>query len=311
MDSLKLYNWNYSFGIYDFDSNILNTDTPLYFKNKITGKIEQIPGHISDQNPEIFYGKNSIYEVIHETYSESRDFFGVNFHRGFNWLSEDTLKSIENGDFAPSFNAFKDVYLVKARIFAILTARGNSADNFQNIFHLINESVLNQEEKEEQFENIIKNFNLPKNISRTEALYNYLWFYTNYIPCNNPQIEKIMWFENMRSADRKAKAMDFLIPYYIKTLEKIYKKQISEIIPENNSLSIWFSDDSLENIVAVYDKFQDILNQENFYPDISKKFSVYFSGKIEQRDLLLTKLKNKNFEILDRDLDLKIKLKKS
>lgn len=312
MTNLKLYNGNYSFGILDFDWNILNTDTPLYFKNIITNKIEKIPGSIVDQNPEIFYSENSIYKVLPETYSEARDFFTQNdLHRGFDWLFEDTIKAIENNWFAPSFNAFKDIFLVKARVFAILTARGNAPDNFHKVFHFINNETLNEVEKEEQHENIIKNFKLPKNTPREEALYHYLWLTVNYITCNNPQIEKIMWFDDLSSAERKAKSIDFLINYYIKLLEKIHKNKILDILWEKNFLSIGFSDDSQPNITEVYKKFQNILQTENQFSNIPKKFSVYFTWEKEKTDSVLDTLWDKNlFSASKRDFYTKIKLKK-
>ena len=312
MTNLKLYNGNYSFGILDFDWNILNTDTPLYFKNIITNKIEKIPGSIVDQNPEIFYSKNSIYKVLPETYSESRDFFMQNsLHRGFDWLFEDTLKAIENNWFAPSFKAFKNIFLVKARVFAILTARWNSPDNFHKVFHFINNETLNEAEKEEQHENIIKNFKLPKNTPREEALYHYLWLTVNYVTCNNPQIEKIMWFDDLSSAERKAQSIDFLINYYIKLLEKIHKNKILDILWEKNFLSIGFSDDSQQNVTKVYKKSQEIIHTKNIFSDIPKKFSVYYTWEKEKTDSVLDTLWDKNlFSASKRDFYTKIKLKK-
>lgn len=309
MSNLTLNNWNHTFGIYDFDWNILKTDTPIFFKNKITWKIEKISGYIADQNHSSFYGENSTYEIVNHTFSENRDFFIHDLHRWFDWLIEDTLKAIENWEFAPSFQSFKEMYLIKARIFAILTARWNGPDNFQRAFHLINNLTLNKEEKEEQHENIIKNFNLPSNLNKEDALYNYFWFFTNYIPCSNLQIEKIMWFEWMKSKDRKAKAIDFLISHYIKTLEGIYWKNMSKIVWKDKFLSIWFSDDSIENLVAVYNKFQSILRNDNYNPEISKKFSIYFSWKKSKEENLLNELWNQSlFKIKRKDSWLKIKL---
>lgn len=311
-NTLKLNNWNHTIGVFDFDGNILNTDTPVYFKNKETWEINKFRAHYVDQNPKAFYSKHSLYEEVPETYSESRDFSLNNWsHRWFEWMFDDVKKAVETNNFASSFDAFKDIYLIKSRVFAILTARWNSADNFQRAFTFINENTLNKEEKEEQFENIIKNFGLPYNISYEEAIYHYFWNVINYIPCSNPQIEKIFKFGNLSSSERKAKVIDFLFDYYVWLLEKIYKKNILEILSNWQSISFWFSDDSVRNIVSVYEKMRKILDSWDFYPDISKKFSVFFTWKTEDYYKLVSKLwDEEKFDQIVKECWLKIKLKK-
>ncbi len=311
MSKLALNNWNLSFWILDFDGNILKTSTNNYFLNKKTWKIEEVEAHYVDQNPEIFYWKGSNYRVISDTFSEFRDVYHNPLHRWFDGMIKDVEEAIKNNNFAPSFEVFKDMYLLNARVFAILTARWNSPDNFQKAFTIINESVLTKEEKEQQFENIIKNYNLETNISREDALYHYLWEITNYITCYNPQLEKILWFQDLSWRERKAKAIDFLLNYYVNLLEKLNSKKVSEILNSKNSLSFWFSDDSVGNIVAVYHKFQQILRWKDFYPELSKKFSVYFTWKPESyHDLVKQLWKRSGFKEEIRDYWLKIKLKK-
>lgn len=309
MNNLRLYNWNLTIWIFDFDGNILNTDTPLYLKNKITWDIESIFAHETDKNPNNFFWENSIYEIVPETYCEARDFFLNDIHRWFNWLEDDVNKAINENNFAPWFDSFKDMYLKKARIFSILTARWNSSDNFQKVLTIINEKTLTEEEKEEQYNNILNNFNLDKKISRQEALYYYFWRVVNYIPCNNPQIEKIMNFEWLTSAERKAKSIDFLLSYYIKLLEKKFSKEIENILLWK-SLSVGFSDDSLENIISVYKKFRSMIENWEFLPDVSKKFSVYFTGDKFKKEELLNLLWDDNYDLIEKELWLKIKLLK-
>lgn len=139
-------------------------------------------------------------------------------------MQEDFQKVIEARKFAPSFEVFKKVFLVKARFFAILTARGNSPDNFQKVFLQLNDLILNVEEKEEQYENIIKNYQLRSNVSREEALQYYFVNIAYYISCSNPQIEKICHFEGMNMEDRKAAAILPIIQYFARTLKSIYEE---------------------------------------------------------------------------------------
>ena len=310
---LRLENWNFTVWIFDFDGNILKTDTPVYFKNNETWEIEKFSMHFVDQNQKDFFWNGSKYSVVSETYSEGRDFFSSDYHRGFDWIIQDVLNAIEENNFAQSYEVFKNAYLIKARMFAILTARWNSPDNFHRAFSLINERTLTKEQKQQQYENIIKNYWLDSKISREEALYYYLWKVINYIPCNNFQVEKLMWFaDEMPSNDRKAKAMDFLLPYYINLLENIYKKNISEIIWKKQYFSVWFSDDSVKNIISVYEKFRWFLDSEKYFPEVQKKFSVYFTWKSEEYYNLLMMLWNEqNFrEQIRQKHWLKIKQKK-
>ncbi|MBB1564947.1 hypothetical protein D8B46_05965 [Candidatus Gracilibacteria bacterium] len=310
---LRLENGNFTLGIFDFDGNILRTDTPVYFKNNETGEIEKFSMHFVDQNQKDFFGNDSKYSVVSETYSECRDFFSLDYHRGFDGIIQDVLNAIEENNFAQSYEVFKNAYLIKARMFAILTARGNSPDNFHRAFSLINEKTLTKEQKEQQHENIIKNYRLDPKISREEALYYYLGKVINYVPCNNFQVEKLMGFaEEMPSCDRKAKAMDFLLSYYINLLENIYKKNISEIIGKKQYFSVGFSDDNLKNIVSVYEKFRVFLDSEKYFPEVQKKFSVYFTGKSEEYYNLLMMLGDEEHfrEQIKQKYGLKIKLKK-
>ncbi len=312
-NTLKLNNWNFTLWIFDFDGNILKTDTPVYFQNKQTWEIEIFQAHFIDQNISKFYWENSLYKEVEYTYSEFKDVFSQKSeHRWFDWMFFDVQNAVKENNFAPSFEAFKDMYLVWARVFAILTARGNSADNFQRAFTYINENILSEQEKEKQFQNIKNNFNLSENISRQEALYHYFWNIINYIPCQNLQISKLLWFEKtMSSADRKAEMIEFLVKYFISLLENIYKKNISEILENWESISVWFSDDSDKNIIAVYRKMRNILDENKICPEINKKFSLYFTWQSELYPDLITKLGNKsNFRTTVKKDWLKIKLEK-
>lgn len=310
--SLTLFwNWNLTIWLQDFDGNILNADTPINFINKETWEIERISWHFVDQNPEIFYSENSKYKLPWYSYAEFRDFFSNDWHRGFDGLFEDVKNAILNNDFASSFENFKNIFLINARFFAIITARWNSPDNFARVFTYLNEKTLTEEEKEIQFKNILKNFNLLENTSREEALYHYFWKVVNYIACHNPQIEKIMWFEDLSPSDRKAKATEFVIDYYIKFYEKLNWKNIKELL-DWKSVSVGFNDDSLGNCLDIFKIMKKLKYSENFYPEISKKFSVFYTWNPEKFDEILEKLWDKKYfesKIISDWKILKIKVK--
>lgn len=116
-------NGNLSHWILDFDGNILNTQTPIYLKNKKTGEIELVESHYFDQHPELYSGENPTHDIGDFSFTEFRDVSPTHGHRGFAGLENDVYTAIKNGDFAPSFPIFKEAVLIKARLFSILTAR--------------------------------------------------------------------------------------------------------------------------------------------------------------------------------------------
>lgn len=310
--SLRLFwNKNLTIWIQDFDGNILNTDTPVNLINIKTGQLVQFQGHFLDKNPHLISWDNPEYKLPWYSYAEFRDYFLNEGHRWFDWLFDDVKYAVENNNFAPSFENFKNIFLINARFFAIITARGNSADNFARVFTYINENTLSEEEKKLQFKNIIKNYKLDKNITREEALYYYFWKVVNYISCNNPQIEKIMWFEKLSSSERKAKATEFVIDYYIKFYENLKWKKIKDAL-NWKSVSVWFNDDSVENCLDIFKIMKKIKYSEKFYPEILKKFSVFYTWESEKFDYILEKIwDKKDFEakIISDWKILKIKVK--
>ena len=102
------------------------------------------------------------------------------------------------------------------------------------------------------------------------------------------------------------KKVDFL------KLKPSSKKNISEIIWKKQYFSVWFSDDNLKNIVSVYEKFRVFLDSEKYFPEVQKKFSVYFTWKSEEYyNLLMMLWDEEHFrEQIKQKYWLKIKLKK-
>lgn len=292
MNSLKL-KWNFTNWIFDFDGNILNTPTSLIFKKKKTGQIVEVLGYEVDKNPQKYYWENSKYEVINSTYKNFWDISYSENHKWFDQLFGDVNEAIEKDFFAPSFETFKNLYLIKARIFSILTARRNWADNFQRAFLSINDAVLNSKEKKEQQENIKMNFPFTKSFNEKERLDYYFWNMTTYVACSNPHIEKFLFLEWLSWSERKAKSMDFLVNNFINLLEKNYKKDINNILKQNESLSYGFSDDSIGNIVSVFLKFLDITMKDWINPKVKKEFSVFFTWKSDDYFKVSDKIEEK------------------
>ncbi len=76
-----------------------------------------------------------------------RDFDTHWKHGGPDGLIQDVTDAIERNCFSPSFKAFKETFLIPARLFAIITARWHSADNLARAISHINDAVLSSDEK--------------------------------------------------------------------------------------------------------------------------------------------------------------------
>lgn len=295
---------NFSLYILDFDGNILQTETPIYLLNKSTNKIEAISTYEHDQNPEKYFHPESDFVMVNHSYMEARENFPHADHRGFNWLTSDISRAIEQWEFAPSFEIFKKIVLIEARVFSILTARGNSPDNFERGFTLLTNSVLSPEEKERQRENIIQSYRLPIDTRYEDALHFYMTKIATFIPCNNPHVERFLdlWTpENL--AERKAKATSFIIKNTRKTIEKLYPEMNFHEFLNGRNFSIGFSDDSKSNAVAVYKKFEKIIKKNDWIP---KKMSVFFTGKESERENVLRSTNAENYKIKNGALKLKV-----
>lgn len=149
MNWLYLENWSLAAGAFDFDWNVLKMSTTYKFLQKSKWKIVEILATEVDQNPEKYWGNDDYTYVngyINETFSNFSDSSWFN-ERWFNWLIEDIEKSLENWNFSPSFEPFKNIFLIKWRIFSIITARWSSPDNFKIALRMINDVIFSNEEK--------------------------------------------------------------------------------------------------------------------------------------------------------------------
>lgn len=297
---------NFALYILDFDGNILKTDTPIYFQNKVTGEVIPISTHELDQNPEKYYHPEGDFSLVNHTFMESRENFPHSTHRGFNGLTDDISKAIEHGEFAPSFEVFKKIILIEARIFSILTARGNSPDNFERGFTMIANDILTAEEKELQRENIIRTYRLNSKTRYEDALHFYMTKVASFVSCSNPHVEKFLGLRSVENlAERKAKSIPFIIKNTKKFMEEIYPEKTFKEILNGRNLAIGFSDDSTSNAITVYKKFEKIMTKDDWIP---KKMSVFFTGKESDREKVITWTGAKNWKIKDGALKLKVTL---
>lgn len=125
-NSLFLNQTEIALGGFDFDGNILTPNTPCYVIELSTGNEVAIPAHKFDQHPELISGPMALYrwkDDIEESMIHFRDFDTHWKHGGPDGLIQDVTDAIERNCFSPSFKAFKETFLIPARLFAIITAR--------------------------------------------------------------------------------------------------------------------------------------------------------------------------------------------
>jgi len=270
-------------GAFDLDGNIFDTPTPIYLKNRETSDTLQIPGYLLDQDPSLIAGESAPY-MLHsdpeDSFGEFRDFSSIDGHRGADGLKHDVQESIERRLFAPSFESFKHTFLVKARFFAIITARGHSMENLERTMRTINDSVLAPEEKQEQLANIHTLWRQRYGNRDPEGEEMLLRFYFgeigSYYGVSSPHLCKLLGIpSDIPSAQKKTHAMHHFVNSVRHSLSTYfgYKK--------DPALSIGFSDDSLHNIQAMTEYFQthDTSNTND-------KIRIYYTGKSELPDTL-------------------------
>lgn len=273
----------------DFDGNILHAPTMYYFEQKQednSWKEVEISAHEHDSNPKK-YMDSDMYRFINNdkdsTYQNCLDYFHDTRHRWPHTLSEDIKKALDNWDFAPSFPKFKNEVLVRAEIFAILTARQNSPDTLKVNMQYISDNVLTAEEKEEQIENIKKKFGREKD-SDVIALKKY--FDINcYMPVNNIEVSKFLDMKQGMSSDsKKVVSMQWYINHVANTISQY------ESIDETVKLKLWFSDDGFANIKSMTDYFASIYDNRykrgyGEYPYDFFDYKLYYTGNMNQEQL--------------------------
>jgi len=290
MDWLRLDNRAIAAWAFDFDDNILSMPTSCFYQRRDTGKVEEIPGYEVQADPSRFSWDDSEYVLVNGDQEQSfQNFRCVSpyLEDPFTGLLHDVEQALSNQKLAPSFTTFKDEFLVKWRIWSIITARWNSPDNLQRALEFINDQVLTKAEKEEQQESIIKNFWLPSSMQDTQVLqYYFREAVADYICCDNSLLRRQMWLSANSWAERKVQAMDWWIQEVHRKLRQIGEsawKDINNIITAESPLSIWFSDDSPSNIIAMANHF------ESKIPKLwsNHKGRIFFTGK--EKDLSIIK----------------------
>ena len=267
-----LDNGSFSVGSFDWDANLLLTSTPHDFLDTQTGDVVRFSAWEIDKDPTIM--SSGRYEFpewdMFQSFMHATDVCGFLDHRSFDGFIDDTMYAVENNTFSPSFGVWKNEFLIKWRVFNILTARWNAADNLEKWVRLLNQELLSDEEKDIQIENIIRNYGLHW-LSQEQILNYYFKEICDYYPCSNTHFWKWISNENPYPDVRKARVMKERIIPRTQWLVSERCKDADQIPP----IAIGFSDDSVANVVAMWNMFMQDKQGQEFLSN--NKARLYFS----------------------------------
>lgn len=260
--------------VYDFDGNILSPQTVNFFQDTVTWEIIEVLVHEVDQNPWLYFasGKYRFSDNDpEETFQRFHDYYPHDTHPGPDGLMQDTKQAIIEGVFSPSFENFKQLALIDAEMFAILTARGHWSDNIQRAISLIAEEVLTSDEKKQQIENIKEKYSAllkEKNVSDHKIQQRFFSHIPTYMWISNINLCKNIWVDrHEKSWIKKSQAID------------VHYNRAYHILGYEERFAKWFSDDGELNIIPMAEKF---LSEKRKRPQ--DKYRLYFTGKHEKRD---------------------------
>ncbi len=273
---------------FDFDGNLLKLKTPYFFVCKKTKKVIKIFADEIDAEPTKFFWPEAEYDFTDgDLLSTLRNWMCTSpyWDRWFDWLLNDVKKALEDKSFGPSFEYFKDTFLIKWRIWSIITDRWNSPDNFQRVFELINKHALTAEEKEEQLKNIRRNYWLGTELSDVQVLqYYFREQIIDYVPCNNPLVQRFTGMDDSKIPN-KAYAMDWWLDKVHDKMKSIWmkcNKDVSEIITSDCPLAVWFSDDSVNHVNNMIEYLSKKINElwQNYIARVSYTWVEEWISKI-------------------------------
>jgi len=262
-------------GAFDFDGNILAPETTTYVIDRETGEEVGIPAHALDQNPELMQTKYRWKDDIIDSLIHFRDYHSDIKHLWPDQFKTDIEEALRQNAYAPSLMKLKEVFLIPARLFAIITARGHWPDNIARIMWIVSEQLLSTWEKEEQYKNILSLYESytgkSEVLTRDQALRFYFEEIVSYYPVSNPHIVKYLSLdEDLSSSERKVKAIEH---YTTDVTHRILTKLWLVWHP----LAIGFSDDSVRNTLAMIEYYEWLRAKRTISDNTT--VHIYFTGK--------------------------------
>ncbi len=250
---------------FDLDGNLLNTPTTILFEEQQadwTWKEIEVEATQVDANPEKYYHNDRIRFLHWDkelSFQNFRDSSPDPRHNGDQQFLKDIHYALDTHRFAPSIYKLKES-LVTWQLVAILTARWHAPSNLKGMLQLINQRLLDTDQKAQQLMAIKNNFDLSwlSDEEVLETYFSYNWYFpvSNIQRCQENTIER-----SITPSIKKTLAMDI----YLKQTKDLFIKLQQEHLFE--TLSCGFSDDSVANIKSMISYFLQISSEKKYLKD--------------------------------------------
>jgi len=229
--------------LFDWDNNILHMDTLIRVDTLINN--QWLPIDVkSDEYSKIRPLLGSTYRIREDSFNKFSD---------ENQFLFDVSDSIENKNFGPSFNKFKEC-LIYVNDFAIITARSHSSQALRDGVGLIPYRTLNRSEWNQMLYNL-----------GDEGIESYLDRQEYYGVSGKDFREKFNTDVDIKVEESKKLAIEDYVTKIIKSSKKLIEEGII------NTISIGFSDDDMGNINSVEKLIHESLSKK--YPHVT--FVIY------------------------------------
>jgi len=195
---------------------------------------------------------------------------------------DDLVTALENEQYGPSFNKFKES-LLYANPFAIITARGHSPKALKRGVEIFIGEVFTEDEMEFMLDNIKRQY---KDIAFEDDMYTVLDYYLSqqqYSPVSSKEFQDKYNIEGEATNPEEGKKIA-LRDYVSKIVENV-KDIVNDVY---KTLSIGFSDDDKGNIESIKNLIMDELSHE--YPQV--KFIVYDTSSGGKNKLVIKRDNN-------------------
>jgi len=271
--NLRVAGRDSKFYILDWDNNILHMPTRIFLEKRQPDGSWQ-PHPVSTA---VFCGERKSIDMQNyrpldgdwkKAFAEFQDTAGMaenRFLRDAAAAIDRVLQNPQNA--APSFKAFKRT-LIEGRLFAIVTARGHSAETLQKGVRLFIDRVLTPGERAEMMANLRGYracFDNAETFGTDEEELTYYLNLNHYHAVTSPAFEALVGAEHgglLGQEERKLLAIRTFIEHVIRILEKTSAL--------GKPVSVGFSDDDPGNIHAVVNYIDEL---KRLFPNV--KFVVY------------------------------------
>lgn len=272
VDNQKVINLKYH--CYDWDDNILHMNTKIIMEKNIGDMWLETPVSTTEFAS---FRKDPLYRIplnkdgsdnYIKAYSNFRDDVDDSI------FLKDVIDAIDNNQFAPSYNAFKEC-LIKGELFFLITARGHEPNTIKRAIEYFIETQLTKQEKLIMKSNLLHYYKLfnQKIENINKVLENYLNL-CEYIGVTSNHFKELVIKEKLISDTKNFNPSNTEISKKIAIsyiVEKLHKYKLSD----KYNIKIGFSDDDKLNVESIFNLFDKELKLER--PET--KFYIFDTSK--------------------------------